>query len=307
MSNPGSNHSWLDYLSKFFEEFTSRQWRRFLSRLLMSIIVALIVSFLVLYCSMKFLGLRVEEGKLYLGVYESNLPGAVIVDSTAGWKDSGIELKEKDTVHIEVSGRVHLAMVQIINLAVAAKPLIVDALSDQELQELKRLSGQDLKGKYPLGELDSTNRFYRRWIGPEGDSSQTASDMLNRCRLDYEQTWGKLLATVIPKDIRITGQRDPFAVLKDANVKPSELKAVADGTGDFKFNKAGKLVFIINEAVISPLSPSEFPECKKYYEALSSKATSPQDREHQLDSESIPLIWFADNVGSFHVVVRHKT
>jgi hypothetical protein len=103
MSDPQPSH-WFDYFIKLFGQVTTRQWRRFFSRLIVSIVVALTISILVLYLGIKFFGFRVQEGKLYLGVYESNLSALVHIDATAGWQGSGIKLKQGDRIKIEPSG-----------------------------------------------------------------------------------------------------------------------------------------------------------------------------------------------------------
>ncbi len=237
------------------------------------------------------------------------VPSVVIVDSTAGWQDSGIELKQNDTVHIEVSGRIHLAIRQIIHLAEFAKPLMLENMKDDDLKKVPGLSVEQLRHDYPRPVvLDSLKTFYRQWIGPEGEESKAASsDMLDRCRIFPNEAWGKLFVTVFPKEFIISARRDPVAVMNEATqTRALELKNVSDVISDniLQFHTPGKLAFIINEAVISPYSPPKYPECEQYYKALFTQAKQRKDDKHKIDPDSIPLIWFADNVGSFSVKVR---
>ncbi|WP_375501751.1 hypothetical protein [uncultured Nostoc sp.] len=64
------------------------------------------------------------------------------------------------------------------------------------------------------------------------------------------------------------------------------------------------MTFIINDAVISPLS--EVDASKEYFEALvrASDKLASNDGLYKIPQESIPLIWYSDNVGAFRIIVK---
>ncbi|MBD2775094.1 effector-associated domain EAD1-containing protein [Iningainema tapete] len=282
--------------------FSNQPLRKLLPYLL-SIIVSIILTLLILSVLGEFFGLRKP---IVVSPELKSSTEIVIVESTAGWQDSGIELKENDTVQFDVGGRIHLALRQIINLAEIAKPLIIQNMSDQELKQVPGSDVQELKKNYLLPKKKTKNTFFRKWLGSEGQQYNLGgakSDMLDRCRIVPDRPWGQLLATVFPKGTKISEKDDPLAVLKEAQIQLSTLKTVNNSTmnNTINFNQEGKLAFVINEAVISRQSP--FSECRIYYEKLRYQSKIPESEQYKLDEHSIPMIWFADNVGSFRVKV----
>lgn len=88
--------------------------------------------------------------------------------------------------------------------------------------------------------------------------------------------------------------------MKNYNLKNSQLFIVTSVT-DYKAPQDGWLTFIINEAINSQYSPST--KSNAYYEALKrAEQKLSGDSRHQIGS--IPLIWFADNLGTFRVTVK---
>jgi hypothetical protein len=256
----------------------------------MTTVVALIVSVIVLYVATRFFGLKIKEGKLYLGVYEVPLSGSVTVDATTGWQNSGIRLRKGDRIHLEPSGRVHLAANHLYNLAHVIKPLIIEGSPGRNWS--KRL-----RDRYPPLKLDESNIFYRDWIGPDGED--TSSDMLDGTKIRPDLKWGVLLAVVLPNPI--SDRNDPMRVLADNDIKTYELIPVT-GPIEIEAPRDGWLAFIVNDAVLSPVSGSA--ESRDFYSALvRMKDDLNDDPRHQLHESSIPLIWFSDNAGSFRVLV----
>ena len=66
MQEDESKSSWVNTLLRCLERPTPAQWKRLLGRLLMTTVVALIVSVVVLYVATRFFGLKIKEGRLNL-------------------------------------------------------------------------------------------------------------------------------------------------------------------------------------------------------------------------------------------------
>lgn len=291
MQETQPNRSWIDSLFGFLGRITSSEWKRFLICLGILILVALIVSVGVVFVAIRYLGFRIEAGQVYLGVHDANLSAFVIVDSTTGWQNSGVYLRKGNRVYLEPSGRIHIASNQLYNLAQIVKPLILMGAPDRNWAPI-------IRKRYSPPIFNESNHFYRDWIGPEGEN--IPSDMLDACKIRPDLKWGALLSTIFPNQVSDRG--DPLRVLQDSRVKASELIPVPAPT-EIEAIKDGWLAFIINEAVLSPISDSG--ESRDFYNSLTRmKAELSYDPRHQLHESSIPLTWFADNIGSFRVIVR---
>jgi len=145
--------------------------------------------------------------------------------------------------------------------------------------------------------LDESIIFYRDWTGPEGEA--VYSDLLEDCKLRKELNWGALLAVILPA--QASARADPYEILKNSGLSSSDLIPISAET-PLTVERDGWLTFIINEAVISPNSPSR--DSQLYYDALKRTAESlTGDPRHRIPLQSIPLIWFADNNGAFRVTV----
>lgn len=290
MSKAKSNRSWIDVLLALFGQLTPSQWKRLMGRLVLTVIVASVVCIIVLYVSTRFFGLKIKDGKLYLGVYEASLAGTIVVDATTGWQNSGIKLQKGQRVRLEPSGRIHLAANQLHNLAAVLKPIILEGSPERNWSE-------KMRERYPPTKFGETNVFYRDWIGPDGED--TPSDMLDGIKIRPDQKWGALLAVVLPSPV--SDRSDPLRVLAESDIKLYEIIPVT-GPVEVNATRDGWLTFIVNDAVVSPVSESE--DSRDFYRALIlMKQKLEHDARHQIREASIPLIWFSDNAGTFRVTV----
>jgi hypothetical protein len=99
-----------------------------------------------------------------------------------------------------------------------------------------------------------------------------------------------------------SARTDPWEVLKSNKLTAFDLIPVP-GEATLIAEREGWLVFIINEAVVSPASPSR--DSQLYYETLKLKAEElEKDSRHRIPLQSIPLLWFADNNGAFRVTIK---
>lgn len=221
----------------------------------------------------------------------------VMVDASVGFQQTSIKLKDKQTVLLEPEGHIHLALNQISNFAKLVKPLIIK-------ESLERNWSDEIKNRYPL-PLDFTrnenNVFYRAWVGPEGDTER--SDILEECKLRKDLPWGTLLAIVIPSNVKVSAQSNPLEVLTSNNLNLNELEPVSSNRV-FTAKRDGWLTFIVNEAVISPSPYSLSKDSQDYYKALKQASQKLSNNARQtIPQSSIPLVFFSDNLGAFHVKV----
>lgn len=277
-------------------DFTPRQLKRFLFNLIVISIVATIILFLVLFLAIKMLGLTVKDGKWSIGQkVEQKTP--VIVSSTTGWQDSGIEIKEVGAkLSFRASGRICMAVSHLDTLTSIIKPYVANQLNSEE----KKIWGdQKVFERYPTPPdfTGDKNIFYRNWIGPEGEVHE--SDLFPNCKLDNRFKAGELLGVILPNNF--SDQDDPLKVL---NLNPNvEVFSVMQHNNDenlYTTKTTGKLAFVVNEVVLSPFSQEE--RAKKSYEIL--RRLDSTDERHKLKTNLIPLVYFSDNIGSFRVIVK---
>jgi hypothetical protein len=269
---------------------------------------------MILIIGFRYVGLQVKGEQIYFGSIEIGriyanpdyqTPGTrITVEATAGFQNSGIYLKKGDTVSLEPDGRVYLALPQIYSFTGLIKSLIAAKLPvGEEYKNYKSVNK-------PLDfakDLTKDNIFRRDWTGPDGE--ELDSKDLNQCLLflgnqTQKGRWAMLLAQVMEKPGSATS--DPFQVLIDNKLEPSNLIPVPNRK-DLEAERNGWLTFIINDAVISKNSQSK--PCQDYHEALtraSEDLRSRGDDDHRVPILSIPLVWYADNVGAFHVIVRYS-
>jgi hypothetical protein len=279
-------------LTSFFNE-PFRFWLRLLglSLALTPAVVLTLIS--LLFVSTRFFNLRIEDGQVSLGTEEQTIGLQATVESTSGFQNSRVYLKQGEKVILEPEGRIHLASDHLYNFARAAKPLIVNGVPDPQEQW-----PEEILQKYPMPRLTERNTFYRDWVGPEGDSYP--SDILEECKLRRELNWGSLLAVVIPDD-KFSAQTDPWEVLSTNSIEPNQLVQVT-GRTEFVADRDGWLTFIVNEAVISALSPSQ--DSREYYDALKRMSQDMSNNpSHRIPMRAIPLVWFSDNAGAFRVKI----
>lgn len=282
------------FLNPFLNEPFQFWWRLLgLSLALTPAVVLTLVS--LMFASTRFFNLRIEDGQISFGSEEQTISLQTTVESTSGFQNSRIYLKAGEKVVLEPEGRIHLASDHLYNFARAAKPLIVNGVPNPQEQW-----PDEVLRKYPLPRLTERNTFYRDWVGPEGDSYP--SDILEECKLRRELNWGSLLAIIIPSD-KFSAQTDPWEVLSTNALDPSQLVQIT-GRTEFVADREGWLTFIVNEAVISALSPSQ--DSRDYYDALKRMAQEMSNNPaHRIPMRAIPLIWFSDNAGAFRVKVSH--
>jgi len=91
--------------------------------LLIILIAGLLLA--MFYLSVKVFGLRIVAGQLYLGQTDQTLGAHVTVDATAGFQNSGIQLRKGQRIILRPEGRIHTAMDHANNLTRAVKGIIV--------------------------------------------------------------------------------------------------------------------------------------------------------------------------------------
>jgi hypothetical protein len=167
-------------------------------------------------------------------------------------------------------------------------------------------------------EASDGDVFRRNWIGPDGE--EISSNDLDPCLLMSaplgQPRWGQLLAQVMAHEPGLA-RSDPFRALADNGLKPKDLRFVSErNLTTLEATRDGFLTFIINEAIFadpSSYKSESYPQpeyCKRGYEALlaASEDLKGQDqKDYVIHPGSIPLVWYADNVGSFQVIVRRET
>ncbi len=152
-----------------------------------------------------------------------------------------------------------------------------------------------------IGNFGQKDVFRRNWIGPDGEELDSLE--LNNCLL-FQGRWGMLLAQVMEKPGSAVD--DPFKVLAENSLKSKDLKPITTSQViDFDHN--GWLTFIVNDAVLSGVSTEQAEVCRASHDAL--KKASGILRTHGdnyiIPERLIPLIWYSDNIGAFHVTVRY--
>jgi hypothetical protein len=282
---------WLGLPLRLLERLKPRTQSKntFLAAALALLVFVSLLLGLVALC-VKLLGLRIIAGQIYLGPPVAALGAHATVDATAGFQNSGIKVFKGQRISLRPEGRIHTAMDHANNLTKAVKGIIVH-------DTLGKVFPQQLVDRYPLPSLDESSVFYRDWCGPEGEAIY--SDLLEDCKLRRDLNWGALLVSVMPTEV--SARSDPFDALKSNGLTTLNLTPVS-GETTIVAERDGWLTFIINEAIISPLSPSQ--DSQLYYAALKRTAQSlTGDPRHRIPLQSIPLIWFADNNGAFRVTV----
>jgi hypothetical protein len=242
--------------------------------------------------AVKFLNFRVVEGHIYLGE-TTELGAHATVDAIAAFQTSGVQVKKGHKFKLTPDGRVIVAIDHQVHLAQAVKGFIV-----QRSPAGRWPAGT--RQRYPEIPLTEDNVFYRDWSGPEGQDVQ--SDLLDDCKLRKDLGWGALMFAILPDEP--SARTDPYEVLEAAHLTPGDLIPLPYSM-TYVADRDGWLAFIINEAVMSPKSPSE--DSRSFYSIL--KAASEQlanDARHQIPLRSIPLLWYADNAGAFRVVVQQQ-
>jgi hypothetical protein len=155
-----------------------------------------------------------------------------------------------------------------------------------------------VRKRYPIVPLTENNVFYRDWVGPDGED--VPSDFLDECKLRKDLGWGALMFVVLPEEP--SARSDPFDVLDTAHLTPNDLVPLPHAI-DYDVPKDGWLAFIINEAVLSPKSPSD--DSRLFYSVLKQVSEElSSDVRHQIPLRSIPLIWYADNAGAFRIAIQ---
>jgi len=212
------------------------------------------------------------------------------VDAVSGFQSSRIFVRAGQRVTLQPEGRIYIASDQAGTFARAAKPLLVHYLPNRNWPDTVR-------SRYPLPNFDEKMIFYRDWIGPEGDSYQ--GDILEECKLRRDLHWGTLLAVILPAEV--SSQMDPYEVLAANKTDVTRLVHVP-GKTDFVSDHDGWLTFIVNDAVVSPYSSSK--DAREFYEALKIAAQElSKSNRHRIPLQSLPLVWYSDNLGAFRITV----
>lgn len=93
---------------------------------------------------------------------------------------------------------------------------------------------------------------------------------------------------------------------KDYQLSLSDLQPVTKlDKSTLTAHRSGWLTFIINDAIMS--SASDVDVSKDYYNALikaSDALAQSYNNNFIIPQESVPLVWYSDNVGAFRVIVK---
>lgn len=276
---------WINALRLLIRRTGAANFVYALAALLLSLTVLLVVS-------VRFLNFHVDGGQIYLGE-DVELGAHATVDAIAAFQTSGVRVKKGEVLRLTPDGRVTVAIDHQIHLAEVVKGLIVQRSPPARWPPF-------IRRRYPEVKLTESNVFYRDWVGPEGEN--TPGDILEECKLREDLGWGALMFIILPREP--SAREDPFEVLKAANASADDLVPLPHAM-TVTASSDGWLAFIINEAVMSPSSPSN--DSRMFYGIL--KKASEQlvsDPRHQIPLRSIPLLWYADNAGAFRVVIEVK-
>jgi hypothetical protein len=274
---------WLGILKKAVSSFGA-------PRVLYAIAVLVLASTGAAFLAVKYLNFNVVEGHINMGG-PHELGAHATVDAIAAFQTSGVQVKKGQKVRLTPDGRVSVATDHQVHLAQAVKGFIV------QRTPTKRWPASVLK-RYPEVPLTESNVFYRDWVGPEGED--VTSDILDECKLRKDLGWGALMFIILPQEP--SARSDPFEVLAGARLTPDDLVPLPHAM-TITATRDGWLAFIINEAILSPLSPSE--DSKLFYSILKNASEElADDVRHRIPLRSIPLIWYADNAGAFRVVAQ---
>jgi len=199
--------------------------------------------------------------------------------ANTGWQNTQFRVSKPDTwVHIEVTGRISLAINQQYHLAEFSKYLIQKG-SNQPPERAP--------------DLNQQNRYDRSWIGAEGDMS--SSDMFDNIRMVPEREWGIALCAAHPDPQPDIDEGDPWS--ETGGVRQADIVPIPQEKGNYQFTKAGFLVCMVNDAVISDKSPYE--ESRKYFKDLNQSGVLQLDLNHHFRKRDIPHLLLNDNAGEF--------
>lgn len=260
------------------------------SRVLYSIAILILVLTGAMFVAVKFLNFSVVGGQVYFGG-PHELGAHATVDAIAAFQTSGVKVKKGQQIRLTPDGRVSVATDHQVHLAQAVKGFIVQRTPPERWPA-------NIRKRYPEVPLTESNVFYRDWVGPEGEN--VTSDILDECKLRKDLGWGALMVIILPEEP--SARSDPFEVLAAAKLTADDLIPVPHAT-TITADRDGWLAFIINEAIMSPFSPSA--DSRLFYSILKSASEElADDVRHQIPLRSIPLIWYADNAGAFRIVVQ---
>ena len=101
--------------------------------------------------------------------------------------------------------------------------------------------------------------------------------------------------------IQVAATADPLEVLQANGISATEFVDIP-GKKEIVAPRDGWLTFIVNDVVVSPYSASQ--DGKDFYDALkrASEDLSKENR-HRIPLQSLPLVFFSDNLGSFRITV----
>jgi hypothetical protein len=259
-------------------------------RLLYALAAVALALTVAAFVAVKYLNFSVIGGQVYLGGTRE-LGAHATVDAIAAFQTSGVQLKKGQKIRLTPDGRVSVATDHQLHLAQAVKGFIV------QRTPAKRWPAS-VRKRYPEVALTESNVFYRDWVGPEGED--VTSDILDECKIRKDLGWGALMFVTLPQEP--SARTDPYEVLAGANLTPSDLIPLPHAM-TITVTREGWLAFIIDEAVLSPLSPSA--DSRLFYSVLKKASQELSgDVRHQIPLRSIPLIWYADNAGAFRVVAQ---
>jgi hypothetical protein len=243
----------------------------------------------------------------------------VTVESSAGFQNSGIYLKAGEKVVLDPDGRINLASLQNNIFLDMAKAIVAYNLPETETHQRYRETYLPTDPEAPTASQVSYNDvndllaltggkvFERAWIGVDGEKIDSRD--LNPCLLfqgnaGQDGDWGMLLAQVMAEPGSAVS--DPFEVLAVNGLAPTDLVPVVTANFVFEAKRDGWLTFIVNEAVLSSDGTADRQRCADYRQALrkASDNYKLQVGSFRLPDRSIPLTWYSDNLGAFHVVIK---
>jgi len=202
------------------------------------------------------------------------------VQANAGWQNTGVLIQAGESVRITVAGRISLAR-------------------DQEAELLRFLNRDRSLPPPDVFQPRSTNAF-RAWIFPEGD--ETSTEFADDLKMVPERSWGVTLCATHPDPPPDIDQDDPWA---ESGVRLQDIIPLPRRSGVYIFSRAGFLVCMVNDAVISERSPHVLS--RDYYRLLTSPGSSSLARSNEAFRPSnIPQLLLSDNTGEFVLTISPR-
>lgn len=320
----------MKYIEQFFEWIAQLLWKKFHTnwQLLSSevrvitiyfcianlVVIAALLCYGRYYAGPAWLDSKLDRYGLLLTndiqpkiQFDSRYPRYIqnrmcIVNPSLGWQGFGIRVQGGESYKVSVEGRVHTGLAQIANQMKYAKYMLVhDADRNSELYKTFKTA------EYPNPYLDTTFKqaiFRRNWCDINGQDVKDV--MLDPAKLYPKGKYGTLLWGVFKanvSDLQNIETLDPYEAVPYSAISPlinpfnpiTSIINIPPGAD-------GYLYFIVNDVIASDNKSAQqrsnevFTSLKR--SSLHLKEAFPNE-EKMIPEETIPLYFYADNLGSY--------